>query len=324
VNVLVTGSNGFVGRCLCNSLVQTEWGVRGVVRRQEATEAVADSVEHVILSEMREASAWQGSVADVEAVVHLIGRAHVMEDTSSDPLAAYREVNVGITQALLEACRRAGVRRFVFMSSIKAVGEGDAQPYDESSPCAPEDPYGVSKREAEELVLDAGKDGDMVTTVLRPPLVYGPGVKGNFLRLLGLARSGLPLPLGLVRNARSMVFVGNLTKAVETVLRTPEAASGMFHVADPGPALSTADLVRKLAQLMERPARLVPFPVSLMRLGGKLLGQGGEVERLARSLVVCTQKIQEELGWEPPYSVDEGLAETVAWYLHQRAQGQLR
>jgi len=324
VSVLVTGANGFVGQRLCADLLEVGRDLRGVVRRHEAVNVLPDGVESLVLRQLNNADMWQEVLAGVDSVVHLIGRAHVLRETSADPLADYRATNVGITCSLLDACRASGVRHLVFMSSIGAVGRGAEVRYEESSPCAPEDPYGVSKREAEELVLDAGKDGNMVTTVLRPPLVYGPRVKGNFLRLLALARRGLPLPLGCVRNARSMVFVGNLTNAVEAVLRASEAASGVFHVADPGEPLSTANLVQKLAQLMERPARLVPFPVSLMRLGGRVLGRTGDVERLTRSLVVSTHKLQEELRWEPPYSVDQGLAETIDWYMHQRAQGQLR
>ncbi len=317
--VAVTGANGFVGQHLCSALAEQSRDVRGVVRRSEAVEMLPAGVEPALVQRMQEPASWEKAVRGASAVVHLIGRAHVMRDPSTDPLAAYREVNVGITRALLKACHSEGVPHFVFLSSIKAVGEGAAKSYEESSPCAPEDPYGVSKREAEELVLNAGRDGDMVTTVLRPPLVYGPGVKGNFLRLLGLARRGLPLPLGCVRNARSMVFVGNLASAIETVLEYPDDAEGIFHVADPGPALSTPELVQKLAQLMGRPARIVPFPVGLMRLAGKVLGRTDDVDRLTRSLVVSTELIPEKLGWEAPYSVDEGLAETVRWYLRTRS-----
>jgi len=236
-------------------------------------------------------------------------------------LAAYRSVNVGITKALLEACARSSVKQILYLSSIKAVGEGEGSPYSEEAECAPKDAYGISKREAEQLVLESAKGG-MVTTVVRPPLVYGPGVKGNFLRLMNLVWRGLPLPIGLIRNARSMVFVGNLTNAICTLLNEPSKAAGVFHVADYGVPLSTPELVRKLARLMGRPARIVPFPVGLMRLTGRLVGRLEDVDRLTRSLVVSCDRIRKELGWEPPFSVDEGLAQTVEWFLSTSAKGE--
>lgn len=315
--VVVTGANGFIGRHLCSELMRAGVAVRGVVRRPEALGELPPGVEPVVVGTMTDVAAWDEVVTGVPAVVHLIGRAHVMRDPAPDRLTAYRAVNVGVTQALVAACLSKGVRHLVYLSSIKAVGEGGSAPYHEDSPCTPEDAYGVSKREAEELVLAAGQGG-FVTTVVRPPLVYGPGVKGNFLRLLGIAYRGLPIPLGSVKNARSMVFVGNLTRAIQAILNSPLEAMGVLHVTDPGQPLSTAELVRRLAQLMGRPARLVPFPVGLMRLGGKFLGRSEDVDRVTRSLVVSADRIRERLGWEPPYSVDEGLAQTVEWYLGER------
>lgn len=314
--VVVTGANGFIGRHLCAELAAAGWDLRGVIRRSEALGGLPAGVEPSLIEDMTDSAGWSSALESGAAVVHLVGRAHVMRDSAADPLTAYRAVNVDLTKALLQASRSCGVGHFVYLSSIKAVGEGGGEPYSEDAHCAPEDAYGISKREAEQLVLGYG-EGKMVTTVVRPPLVYGPGAKGNFLRLLRLAESGLPLPLRSVRSARSMVFMGNLSSALQALLSRPSEAGGVFHVTDPGLPLSTAELVLRITRLMGRRARLVPVPQALLRLGGKLFGRSEDVERLTRSLVVSADLIRERQGWEPPHSVDEGLARTVEWYLRE-------
>jgi nucleoside-diphosphate-sugar epimerase len=311
--VLVTGANGFVGRVVCAQLMAAGWAVRAGVRRTEAIAALPVGVEPLIVPPAGGAGDWVPALRGTDAVVHLVARTHVLRDRASDPLAAYRRINVDGTRQLLAASSTTGVRRFVYMSSIKAVGEGnDNLPYTEAAACEPEDAYGISKLEAEGLVLAAARDG-VEPVVLRPPLVYGPGVQGNFLRLLEAVSRGIPLPLGSVNNARSMISVANLASVVQFGLEKPGATGEVFHVTD-DTTLSTPQLISRLADLMHRPVRLLPVPVSLLRVGGRLLGRAGEVNRLVSSLTVSSAKARHVLGWVAPQSVEEGLRDTVTWF----------
>lgn len=311
--VLVTGASGFVGGHLCPELMAAGWTVRAVVRNPEAARRLPEGVEHFMISGIGSETDWAEGLEGVDAVAHLAGRAHVTHEESADPMGAYREVNVGGTRRLAEACSEAGVCRLVFVSSVKAVGEGAPVAYTEETACRPEDAYGVSKLEAEGALAEVFTRTGLEAVVLRPPLVYGPGVKANFLRLLGLVERGLPLPFGSVKNARSMVYVGNLVGAILLCLEHPAASGGTFFVADGEPP-STRGLVMKMGEALKRPARLVPVPVPLLRLGGRVTGRSAEVDRLVGSLTMSTEKIRRHLGWSPRYSVDDGLRETVNWY----------
>ncbi|NIO42779.1 MAG: NAD-dependent epimerase/dehydratase family protein [Burkholderiales bacterium] len=318
MDVLVTGANGFAGRHVCQRLVATGHTVRGAVRSQDAAAALPNHVEPYLVGDIETFHGWPAAVDGAESVVHLIARTHVIKEYENDPLARYRAVNVEGTRRLLEACREASVRRFLYVSSIKAVGEGADHAYCENDPCRPEDAYGVSKLEAEEVVRQLGRELDLEPVIVRPPLVYGAGVGGNFLRMLRVVERGLPLPVGSVRNVRSMVFVENLASAVETCLTSPAASGETFHVADDRP-LDTPTLVRLLAKYLNRPARLISVPASLLRLTGALTNQQGQVSRLTGSLTVSTKKIERLLGWHPPVSVADGIRRTVAGY--QRGDG---
>lgn len=311
--VVVTGANGFVGQPLCATLLAAGHKVRAVVRRDEALRALPEGAEAVVLPQLDESTDWSEALSNADAVVHLVARTHVLEDKAADPLSAYRAVNIDLTEGLVRAAIAAGVKRFVFMSSIKAAGENADAPYTETMTPQPQDAYGVSKLEAEGRLLELTAGTDLAPVILRPPLVYGPGVKANFLRLMKALDRGLPLPLGAVRNARSMVFVGNLTSAVAAALAHPEAAGELFHVADKE-TLSTRELLLCLGERLGRPARLLPVPAGLLRLGGRALNKQGEMDRLLGSLTVATEKIQTRLGWSAPYSVQEGLEETVRWF----------
>ena len=320
--VLVTGSSGFIGGHLCMELSRRGWAVRGTIRRLETRRSLPSEVETVIVDVNRN-DGWPAAVSGVDAVVHLVGRTHVVHDMTNDLLAAYRAINVEGTQRVLKACAEAGVPRFIYLSSIKAVGEGEGSeiPYDETSHCAPEDAYGITKREAEIAVLETAAGTGLETAIVRPPLVYGPGVKGNFLRLLRFVDRGIPFPLGCTHNARSMVFVGNLTSAIAALLDRPTTKETFFHVTDDGEPLSTKELVTRLGYLMGRRVHHIPVPTPLLRLGGGLLGHAGEVRRLVSSLRVSGKRIKEVLNWTPPYTVEQGLAETVAWYRGTLANG---
>ena len=312
--VLVTGASGFVGGYLCPELLNSGWSVRAVVRTTEAAGRLSRGVEPLYVPEIGSETDWEEGLEGIDVVAHLAGRAHVTKEEAANPLDAYREINVGGTRRLAEACAGAGVRRLVFVSSVKAVGEGIQVAYDEETPRWPEDAYGMSKMEAEDALAVVSTRTSLDTVVLRPPLVYGPGVKANFRMLMRLVKRGMPLPLGMVRNERSMVYVRNLTAAVSSCLKHPAAAGETFFVADEE-SLSTRELVLRMGRLMKRPTRLVPVPEPLLRLGGRLTGRSGQVDRLAGSLTVSTAKIRCLLGWSPRYSLNDGLRETVDWYV---------
>jgi nucleoside-diphosphate-sugar epimerase len=240
---------------------------------------------------------------------------HVLETNARKNLEAFSEVNVGGTRSLALASIRAGVRRLVLLSSLKAMGEetkGD-QCYTEDSPCRPRDAYGISKWEAEQAVWEIAAGSRMEVVILRAPLIYGPGVGANFLRLIRAIDRGTPMPLGLVRNRRSLLFVRNLTSAILSCLDHPAAGGQVFLAADPE-ALSTRELVRRLAKLLGRSPRLLPVPTLFLRVGAGLLGRSDDFQRLTGSLLASTSKIRQQLSWQPPFTVDDGLHATVAWY----------
>jgi UDP-N-acetyl-alpha-D-quinovosamine dehydrogenase len=310
LGIAVTGADGFVGSALCPGLDQAGARVRRVVR---APKSDIVSGPAVAVGDIGPVTDWGSALTDVSCVVHLAARTHVLRETASDALNEYRRINVGGTKRLAEQAAAAGVRRLVFLSSIKVNGEataGDA--YDEEDAPRPEDAYGVSKWEAERC-LHAGASVPPEVVILRPPLVYGPGVKGNFLRLLGLVERGAPLPLGSIRNRRSLLYVGNLVDAIIAAITRPAAAGRTYLVSD-GQDLSTPELVRAIARLLGTRARLLPFPVSLLRLGGSMLGRADEIARLTGSLRIDSSRIRREFDWAPRWTVEAGLAETVRWY----------
>jgi nucleoside-diphosphate-sugar epimerase len=306
MTVLVTGANGFVGSALCRRLLQDGTPVRAAVRSPEACSGGVSVVEVAGLAADTD---WSPALQDVEQVVHLAARVHVMQEYAGDPLAQYRRVNVEGTVRLARQAAAAGVRRFVFLSSIKVNGEstqlGHAFTADDVP--MPEDPYGVSKLEAEWALHEVARQTGMELVIVRPPLVYGPGVKANFGQMMRVLSRGWPLPLGAVTdNRRSLVALGNLVDLIVTCLHHPNAANQTFLVSD-GEDLSTAGLLRRLGDALGRPARLVPVPVGLLKLGFALMGRPGLHQRLCGSLQVDMVKTRQLLGWEPPLTVDEGL-----------------
>ena len=245
------------------------------------------------------------------AVVHLAARVHVMRDEASDPLAKFREVNTEGTLNLARQAAQAGVKRFVFVSSIKVNGEGRDAAYRETDSPAPEDTYAISKWEAEQGLQQISQETGLEVVILRPPLVYGPGVKANFRRLLDTVARGWPLPLGAIRNRRSLLYLGNFVDAIRVCVEHPAAAGKTFLV-DDGQPVSTPDLIRAVAHAMGRPARLLAVPVDALEFAGALLGKQAAVARLTGSLWVDSSLIRTRLGWTPPYSMAAGLAATVA------------
>lgn len=316
--VLVTGANGFIGSALCAELVHREYSVHGVVR--ELSRSIELRCEITTVGDIGSDTDWSRSLIGVDAIVHLAARVHVMQDTATDPLAEFRKVNVFGTERLAREAARAGVRRFVYVSSIKVNGEStDAHSGDftEKNAPNPQDPYGVSKWEAEQAMHCVAQETGLEVVIVRPPLVYGPGVGANFLRLLRFVRKGVPLPFGAINNQRSLVYVGNLVDAIITCLEHPTAASQTYLISD-GEDVSTPELIRRIAHALGRPARLLPVPPALLRVAGRLTGKSAEVDRLLDSLVIDSSKIRRGLGWKPPFTMEQGLQETADWYLRTR------
>jgi nucleoside-diphosphate-sugar epimerase len=308
--ILVTGATGFVGKTLCHRLADSGRAHRRIVRvgHQDSRE------DDCVIEDIKQVSSWSAAFQDVFAVVHLAARVHVLRDRSADPLEAFRDANVTPSRTLFEAASKAGVKKFVFVSSIKAMGEKSARPFSEIDVCVPEDPYGFSKLEAERVLTDLARNSDMALTILRPPLMYGPGVKGNFLSLLGAVDRGIPLPVGSIDNRRSLLFVGNLADAVVRCVDSPRA-NGRTYLLSDCEDLSTPDLVRHIADALKRKANIAKFPLPLLRLLGRLTARSGTVDRLTGSLQVDASRIREDLGWTPPTTFVAGLSQTAKWFI---------
>ena len=313
MNVLVTGATGFVGSALINRLNCENFDLRAAVLSEECTEHLPAAVETVVVKPLSEATDYTDALRGRDVVIHLAARVHVMEEDAADPLAEFRRVNVAGTERLARQAASAGVRRLVFLSSVKVNGEGREASYTEDDPPAPEDPYGISKQEAEDRLRQVSAETNLEVVIVRPPLVYGPGVKANFRRLLETVDRGVPLPFACLRNKRSFIGLSNLVDAVALCATLPQAAGNSYLVSD-GENVSTPELVRMIATALGRPARLFPVPLALMRLAGALAGKGAAVDRLAGSLTVDTSKIRRELGWQPPFTMEQELAKTAEWF----------
>ena len=309
MQVLLTGASGFVGGAVLQALRQRGLAVRPVFR----TQAAAQCADGVAVPTLDAVSDWAPALAGVDVVVHCAARAHVMRDEALNPLTEYRRVNVDGTLRLAQQAAAAGVRRFVFVSSIKVNGEGTqpGRPYAADDVPAPEDAYGISKAEAEAGLRQLAQQSGMELVIIRPVLAYGPGVKGNFQTMLRLVARGLPLPLGAVMdNRRSLVALANLVDVIRICVDHSQAANQVFLVSD-GEDISTADLLRRIGQSQGRQARLLPVPVWSLNLAARILGKGAVAQRLLGSLQVDIRKTRELLGWTPPLTVDEGLKKLV-------------
>ena len=308
--VLVTGATGFVGRRLTYRLARDKRFLPRAASRHN-DQSWPGGVEVMQIGDLGPDADWRAAVEGVSTVVHLAARVHVMHESQAESIGAFRRANVEGTLGLARQAVRAGVRRLVFVSSIKVNGEetlpGRAfTPMDSPNP---QDPYAVSKWEAEEGLRQLAQKTDLEVVIVRPPLVYGPGVRANFRRLINLVQTGLPLPLGAVNNKRSLVAVDNLVDLLTHCIDHPAAAGQTFLVSD-GEDLSTPELIRRLAKALGRPARLIAVPPALLRLAGRLARRAQEVERVIGSLQVDISHACETLDWRPPVSVDEALRRT--------------
>ena len=306
---LVTGANGFLGRTLCIELPQRGFAVLAAARM---VNLIPGSFESSVVGEIDGLTDWTGEVSKVNIVIHLAARVHVMNDTAANPLAAFRVVNVEGTLNLARQAAAAGVKRFVFISSVKVNGES-TQPgraFTELDAPASLDAYGQSKHEAELGLRQIAAHTGMEVVIIRPPLVYGPGVKANFDALMRAVQRGWPLPLGAVHNQRSLVALDNLVDFIFICATHPQAANQTFLVSD-GQDLSTAELVRGMAQAAGVSARFLPVPMWALQVGATLLGKGDAVQRLCGNLQLDISKARDLLGWVPPISVVEGLRRAV-------------
>lgn len=314
MHVMITGANGFVGRALCRTFIENGHRVTGIVR---CAGTVPAGVEEWVqmASEFADIGApWPASHGAVDCIVHLAARVHVGKDAVSDVDAAFRATNVEGTLRVAEAAHRHGVRRMVFVSSVKAIAETDGgQPLHEDSLAYPEDPYGRSKREAEISLRQFGDSTGLETVVVRPPLVYGPEVRANFLRMMAAISRGIPLPFGAITARRSVIYIDNLTDALLRCVTDPRAAHGSFHVADDDPP-TVAELLRMVGAALGRSAWLFPVPLAVLQLVGRLTGRKTDIERLTGSLQLDTNLIRGVLDWQPPYATRQGLEATAAWY----------
>ncbi len=307
--ILLTGATGFVGQALDARLRRQGQRLLGTGRQS----GQLASGTPIAAAQLGPEQDWSGCLADKRAVVHLAARVHVMDERASDPLSAFRLANTAGTLNLARQAAAAGVRRFIFVSSIKVNGEhtpsGRAFRFDDAP--APLDPYGVSKREAEDGLRALGASSGMEVVVIRPPLIYGPGVKANFAALMRAVRDGWPLPLGgATANRRSLVALDNLVDLLARCIDHPAAAGQTFLVSD-DEDLSTAELLRRMGRALGRPARLLPVPASLLNAGAVLLGRRAIAQRLLGNLQVDIAHTRETLNWTPPLSVDEGLREAA-------------
>jgi nucleoside-diphosphate-sugar epimerase len=264
---------------------------------------------------------WGPVLGDIDCVVHLAARTHVIDDAASDLLGEYRRTNTEATRNLAAQAAASGVRRFVFLSSIKVNGEATSvRPFTDSCTPSPEDAYGISKHEAEQALFDIAARSAMEAVILRPPLIYGPGVKGNFLRLLQLIDRGIPLPLASIQNRRSLIHVSNLVDAIISCIDSPAAVAEHAWLVSDTEEISTPMLIRKLAEGMGRSALLFPCPVALLKIGATIFGQISSFARLTNSLTVDASGIENALGWSPRINMDQGLIETARWYHQDQIQ----
>ena len=311
--ILITGITGFVGAALCKQLRQNDHMLSGTTRTANLG-AGPESVPLYHIPEIGPDTDWSQALSGAEIVIHLAARVHVMKDRAVDPLAEFRRVNTDGTLRLAEQAAAAGVKRFIFLSTTKVTGElSPPSGFSETDPARPEDGYGVSKWEAEQALLEISKTTSMEVVILRPPLVYGPGVKGNFLTLLKAVDRGTVLPLGAIQNQRSLIYVGNLADVIVTATTHADAANQTFFVSDEG-TVSTTSLIENIAASLNKKPRLINLPPGLLKFAGALTGKSGAIQRLIGSLTVDSGKIRSLLNWRPPFTMTEGLKLTADWW----------
>lgn len=323
--ILVTGCTGFVGRALCQKLISDGYSVVGSVRREDDVRKIIsdmptmNGLELVQIGDINKFTSWNKALVDVNVVIHLAARVHIMRDVRKNSLDLYRETNRDGTMTLASQAVAMGVKRFIYLSSVKVNGEltFPNNPFTENDLPEPIDPYGISKFEAELYLNDLAKNENMETVIIRPPLIYGPDVKANFHAMMSWLAKGIPLPLGGVNNLRSFLALDNLLDLIITCIRHPSAGNQLFLASD-GEDLSTTELLQRMGLALDKPARLFPLPRSVLDLFARAVGRRDMVHRLCDSLQVDISKARILLGWQPPISVDEGLRRAANGFLHEK------
>jgi nucleoside-diphosphate-sugar epimerase len=315
--IFITGATGFVGTALVRRLSRENALLITSVLAGEDAVHLPPTVEMVIVDPLSESSDYSLALQRADIVIHLAARVHVMLDTATDPILEFRKVNRYGTERLAGQAAEAGVRRFVFMSTIGVNGNlSGTRPFTENDVPSPHNAYSISKFEAENSLREISRKTGMEVVIVRAPLVYGPGNPGNFLSLLRNISKGVPLPLASVKNKKSFLYVENLTDALACCATNPTAA-GQTYVLSDGEDVSTPELIRRVASALKRPCRLLPVSPGLMRLVSGVLGKTQAVDRLLGSLQVDSSKIRRELGWSPPFTMKQGLEKTAAWFREQ-------
>ena len=318
MRILVTGATGFVGQALCSRLIADQYWISAAVRSQTSQLSPSIQLKQVHIGEIDATTDWTKALQEVDVIVHLAARVHVMRDQAADPLAAFISTNTEGTVNLARQAATAGVQRFIFISSIKVNGEetrsddhkqGWHEAFRETDAAYPGDPYAISKWQAECGLRQLSAQFGMEVVILRPPLIYGPGVKGNFALLIDLIRKGIPLPLGAVRNRRSFLALDNLVHFIALCIdreQSAQAANEVFLLSD-GEDVSTPDLLRRIGQAYHKRTRLLPVPVCYLRWAAHIAGKDDIADRLIRSLVVDSSKARDLLGWQPAVTMEQQL-----------------
>ena len=316
MKILVTGANGFIGTQLTETLANSGHQVRNTARSIAPNNPITSEM---ITCDLESADNLDHLTTGCDAIVHLAGRAHVMSDDPATSESLYLSANVDVTRRLAQSAARTGVKRMILMSSVKVNGESTTidSPFTSQDTPNPQDPYGRSKTQAEQTLWDVASASGLEGVVIRPPLVYGPGVRANFASLIGIVDRGIPLPLGSIRNKRSFVSVDNLIDCIETTLQTPNAGGQTFLVSD-GQDLSTPELIRAIASSLHKSPMLIPIPTALLKLAATTAGKRNAYDRLCGSLTVDIALTKQKLSWTPPFTVQDSLQRTVDAFIQSK------
>ena len=316
MKLLVTGANGFVGSAAVQNF--SNLGHSVLAHARSVASYSATNIQ-AVQGDYDDIAPWQDQLVGCDAVIHTAARVHQVKEVSADPMHDYRHVNVDYTVALARAAAKSGVKRFIYLSSVKVNGNYTLKDhaYTAGDTPAPDDPYGISKYEAEKALMQLAAEAGMQVVIIRPPLVYGPGVKANFMSMMTWLHRGIPLPLGAIHNQRSLLGLGNLLDLITVCLTHPQAANQTFLASD-GHDVSTTELLQHMARALNVSPRLLKVPQSWLETGAKLVGKPGIAQRLCGNLAVDIGKTRELLGWQPPVSLEAGLRETAAHFLQSR------
>ncbi|MBF0553708.1 MAG: SDR family oxidoreductase [Nitrospirae bacterium] len=314
MKILVTGVTGFIGRYLSKTLCEKGYVVVGTVRSQRINLSLPDRMDISIVDDIGPTTDWRNILTGVDVIVHLAARVHIMKETSDNPLMRYRHINTLGTEHLAIQAAILGVKRMIYLSTIKVNGERTInKPFTEKDHPFPKEFYAISKWEAEQSLRHIAEKTNLEIVIIRPPLVYGPGVKGNFYNILKLVKKGIPLPLANINNSRSLIYAGNLIDAIILCIQHPSAKNKTFLVCD-GEDISTSEIIKRLSIFFSNSARLFFLPSTLLHIAGVITGKSNAVDRLTDSLVIDSSKIRNELGWIPPFTLSQGFKDTVEWF----------